>query len=113
MSERCGGARCEGRHETPFECGQTRFQFDTVANVDADERLSVNAPQPARESEPRDTAAPWRAMDPEVGGLVVVCADCWPEVEAQVRGRSGVTVRVLGARPPWAQCAVCDPERVC
>ncbi len=56
---------------------------------------------------------PWRAVDPEAGDVVFVCAACWPLVEAEWRARADVTVRVLRRRPKWARCGVCDPERVC
>ena len=55
----------------------------------------------------------WRAVEPEMGEPVFVCAACWPAVEAEWGARSGVTVRVLRRRPAWARCGVCDPERVC
>ncbi len=61
----------------------------------------------------RLAAAPGREVETDAGGPVIVCPGCWPDVEARMRGGSGVEVRVLGERPEWARCAVCDPEQVC
>ena len=58
-------------------------------------------------------AARWRAVDPETGDLVFVCPRCWPDVAAEWRARTDVTVRALAARPGWARCGVCDPDGVC
>ena len=58
-------------------------------------------------------AAGWRAVDPEMGDLVLVCPRCWPDVAACWRDRADVTVRELGPQPAWARCGVCDPEDVC
>jgi len=57
--------------------------------------------------------AGWRVADPEVGDPVFVCPSCWPAVAAYWRDRADATVRVVGRRPAWARCGVCDPERVC
>ena len=59
-------------------------------------------------------AAVWReVVDPGTGGAMFICPKCWPEAGAYWRARPSAAVRVLGARPEWAQCAVCDPERMC
>ena len=58
-------------------------------------------------------AAVWRVADLEAGDPVVVCPACWPAVAPYWRSRADATVRLLGARPAWARCGVCDPERVC
>ncbi len=63
--------------------------------------------------ETRATRGRWRAVEPEAGGPVFVCAACWPAVEAEWRRRGGVAVRVLRRRRAWARCGVCEPERVC
>ena len=55
----------------------------------------------------------WRVADPEAGDPVFVCPWCWPEVAAYWQARPDATVRVVGPRPEWARCGVCDPERVC
>lgn len=57
-------------------------------------------------------AAPWREVDAGAGGPVMVCPGCWPDIAAEVRSRCGGEVRVVGERPEWARCAVCDPEQV-
>lgn len=57
--------------------------------------------------------AGWRAADPEDGDPVFVCPWCWPAVAAYWRDRADATVRVVGRRPAWARCGLCDPERVC
>ena len=58
-------------------------------------------------------AAGWRVVEPEAGDPVFICPGCWPAVAAYWRARADVTVRELGARPPWARCGVCEPECVC
>ena len=58
-------------------------------------------------------AVGWRVVDPESGDPVFVCPRCWPVVAEYWRRRANVTVRVVGTRPDWARCGVCDPERVC
>lgn len=59
-------------------------------------------------------AAAWReVVDPATGGAMFICPKCWPEAGAFWRSRPNARVRVLRARPDWAQCAVCDPERSC
>ena len=59
-------------------------------------------------------AAAWReVVDPATGGAMFICPKCWPEAGAYWRSRPNARVRVLGTRPDWAQCAVCDPERMC
>ena len=58
-------------------------------------------------------AAGWRVADPEAGDPVCVCPSCWPAVAEYWRDRADTTVRVVGRRPAWARCGVCDPERVC
>ena len=45
------------------------------------------------------TRGRWRAVEPEAGDPMFVCAGCWPAVEAEWGSRSGVTVRVLRRRP--------------
>ena len=42
-----------------------------------------------------------------------VCPGCWPAVAAYWRDRTDATVRVVGPRPEWARCGICDPERAC
>ena len=71
--------------------------------------MSPAAEQTAVEPDP----AGWRVVDPEAAEPVVVCPLCWPLVAAYWLGRADATVRVLGPRPAWARCGVCDPERVC
>ena len=61
----------------------------------------------------RPPDAPWHEVDTGAGAPVMVCPGCWPDVASEVRSRPGVEVRVLGERPEWVQCAVCDPEQVC
>ncbi len=73
-------------------------------------RLRVVAGEPV---ETPATRGRWRAVEPESGERVLVCAACWPAVEAEWGSRSGVTGRVLRRRPAWARCGVCEPERVC
>ena len=53
-------------------------------------------------------AAGWRVVDP-----VFVCPGCWPAVASYWRDRTDATVRVVGPRPEWARCGICDPERAC
>ena len=57
--------------------------------------------------------AGWRVVDPEAGGPVFVCPGCWPAVASYWRDRTDATVRVVGPRPEWARCGICDPERAC
>ena len=65
-----------------------------------------------REETRLDTA--WReVVDPGTGGPMFICPKCWPEAGAYWRARPNATVRTVGVRPNWAQCAVCDPERMC
>ena len=73
-------------------------------------RLRVVAGEPVETPPARGR---WRAVEPETGEPVFICAACWPAVEAAWRRRAGVTVRVLRRRPAWARCGVCDPERAC
>lgn len=61
----------------------------------------------------RPKAGGWRVAEPEVGDPVFICPDCWPAVSAYWRERADATVRVVGRRPEWARCGICDPERVC
>ena len=61
----------------------------------------------------RPDAAGWRVAEPEAGDPVFVCPACWPEVASHWRDRTDTTVRVLGRRPEWARCGICDPEPVC
>ena len=58
-------------------------------------------------------AAGWRVADPEAGDPVFVCPGCWPAVASYWRDRTDATVRVVGPRPEWARCGICDPERAC
>ena len=58
-------------------------------------------------------AGGWRVADPEAGDPLFVCPSCWPAVAEYWRSRADAMVRVLGPRPAWARCGVCDPERVC
>ncbi len=72
-------------------------------------------PAPAivrRAAKRADTA--WReVVDPGTGGALFICPGCWPEAGEHWRARPNARVRLLGARPEWAQCAVCDPDRMC
>ena len=58
-------------------------------------------------------AAKWRVAEPEAGDPVFICPGCWPAAAAYWRERADATVRVVGRRPEWARCGICDPERVC
>lgn len=56
----------------------------------------------------------WReVVDPGTGGALFLCPGCWPEAGAYWRARPNAKVRVLATRPEWAQCAACDPDRMC
>ena len=46
------------------------------------------------------------------GRPVFICAGCWPAVAAYWWEWPDATVRVVGQRPEWARCGVCNPERV-
>ena len=53
----------------------------------------------------------WRLLDEEGGNPLVVCPACWLHVvTALLRTRPRVVAHVLGARPDWARCGVCDPD---
>ena len=67
----------------------------------------------AEQRAPEPDGGGWRVADPEAGGPVFVWPSCWPAVEEYWLARADATVRVLGPRPAWARCGVCDPERVC
>ena len=59
-------------------------------------------------------ASAWReVVEPATGRAMFICPRCWPEAGAYWRARPNATVRVLDNRPNWAQCAVCDPDRMC
>ena len=107
---RAARQRRTARGETPFDGGQSRLPFEVVAGTAANTRLPAGPQRLAKPSVPGDSA--WRAVDQEVGDLWVVCPSCWPDVARQMRGRSGMRVRVFGPRPAWAHCSVCDPEAV-
>ena len=72
-------------------------------------------PAPAVGGRPMRRVVPaWReVVDPATGGAMFICPTCWPEAGAFWLARPNAKVRVLGARPDWAQCAVCDPDRMC
>ena len=71
------------------------------------------APPVVRRSETRRDGK-WReVVDPGTGGAMFICPRCWPEAGAYWRVRPNAAVRVLGARPEWAQCAVCEPDGMC
>ena len=71
--------------------------------------VSVVVRRPAKR-----VVAAWReVVDPATGGAMFICPKCWPEAGAYWRSRPNARVRVLAARPDWAQCAACDPERLC
>ena len=57
--------------------------------------------------------AGWRVAEPEAGDPVFICPGCWPAVAAYWQARPDAAVRVVGRRPEWARCGICDPERVC
>ena len=61
----------------------------------------------------KPAAARWRVAEPEAGDPVFVCPRCWPAVVSYWQERPDATVRVVGRRPEWARCGICDPERVC
>ena len=73
-----------------------------------DRRYDRDSPSPAVSRSGR-----WRAVDPDVGDLVLVCPRCWPRAARAVRGRVDLTVRELLQPPSWARCAVCEPEDSC
>ena len=53
----------------------------------------------------------WRLLDQETGNPLVVCPNCWSDVViALLRTRVSVVAQVLGVRPEWARCGVCDPD---
>ena len=53
----------------------------------------------------------WRLLDEDMGNPLVVCPTCWPDVViALLRTRLSVVAQVLGVRPEWARCGVCDPD---
>ena len=58
-------------------------------------------------------AAGWRVVDPEAGDPVFVCPGCWPAVAGYWEERPDATVRVVGPRPDWARCGICDPAGAC
>ena len=63
---------------------------------------------------PKRSDKAWReVVDPGTGGALFICPTCWPAAGAYWRSRPNATVRAFGARPDWAQCAVCDPDRMC
>ena len=67
---------------------------------------------PVVRSTAKRVASAWReVVDPATGDAMFICPSCWPEAGAYWRSRPNARVRVLGARPDWAQCAVCDPDR--
>ncbi len=106
-AERSAGAT-DARRKKVLDAGQLPLRFDAVAGVTGiDQRCGCAS---ARENEPGEAGA-WRVLEPEMGDLAVVCPGCWPEMARQVG--ADVTVRVLGQRPEWARCGMCDPERVC
>ena len=56
----------------------------------------------------------WReVVDPGTSDALFICPTCWPEAGAYWRSRPNASVRAFDARPDWAQCAVCDPDRMC
>ena len=61
----------------------------------------------------KSDGAGWRVAEPEAGDPVFVCPSCWPQVAAYWQERPDAAVRVVGCRPEWARCGICDPERVC
>ena len=61
----------------------------------------------------RRQAGGWRVAEPEAGDPVFICPGCWPAVAAYWQAKPDATVRVVGRRPEWARCGICDPERVC
>ena len=58
-------------------------------------------------------AAGWRMVEFEAGDPAFICPGCWPAVAAYWWEWPDATVRVVGQRPEWARCGVCNPERVC
>ncbi|MYN64898.1 MAG: hypothetical protein F4X11_07710 [Acidobacteria bacterium] len=74
--------------------------------------MSTAAERSRRATDGPDGAG-WRVADPEAGDPVVVCPWCWQAVAEYWQARPDATVRVVGPRPEWARCGVCDPERVC
>ncbi len=106
-TERSAGAMDDGRTGA-VDAGQLSLRFDAGTGAAGNERRSGLAMP--REKEPGDAAA-WRALEPELGDVAFICPGCWPELARQVG--AGVTVRVLGQRPDWARCGMCDPEPMC
>ena len=74
--------------------------------------VNVAAPSGGQATSRLDRAG-WRVAEPEAGDPVFICPVCWPEVAAYWGERADATVRVVGRRPEWARCGICDPERVC
>ena len=108
MSAARSAAATDVCRKNVLDAGQLPLRFDAVTGAAGnDERRGF---APARESAPGEAAA-WRALEPEMGDLAFVCPGCWPEMARQIG--ADVTVRVLGQRPEWARCGMCDPERVC
>ena len=61
--------------------------------------------------EAAESGGVWRLLDEEGGNPLVVCPACWLHVvSALLRTRQSVIAHVLGARPDWARCGVCDPD---
>ena len=114
MSAQRGGRDSGGSsRRTWFEGEQPRLRFESVVDADVNERLPADARHWGKGAGSRRSDAPWREVDAGTGAPEFVCPECWSEMAARVRGRSGVEVRVLDERPGWARCAACDPERVC
>ena len=106
-AERSAGAIAACRKKV-LDAGQLPLRFDARAGAAGNGQRCGCAP--TREKEPGDAAA-WRALEPELGDVAFICPGCWPELARQAG--AGVTVRVLGQRPDWARCGMCDPEPMC
>ena len=61
--------------------------------------------------EAAESGGVWHLLDEEGRNPLVVCPACWLHVvRALLRTRRSVVAHVLGARPDWARCGVCDPD---